>query len=541
MLNKLITKLIALDGLLSRHTWIAAIVFSVFWGVFLLGTGTIVSGFHLIDDHEMVVISRQLETNSPTVLAVDWIRTDFNIRFRPFYYVHRVFSVAIFGANFTALALLAFGLAVATSWLLYAFARQVGFKAIWAYLFVFLAFAGEQAAIWWRLGPSEPIGMFWLALSLYAMAKAIHQPGRYATYLNLLSAGALIIASLCKESFVVLIPVIILWELYLYKIHNNIKWVATIRAKIFKILFFAILCIGELFTIFFVVGANKIGYAGADGGSLRPLRILATLKQIFLSTQPLLLAAVIICLGGVLLYMYLNKSKHFDKTKLQQQFIATISVCFVMGSFIASQAVIYAKSGIYERYLNPVTIGTAFLAVFLIIQIKQLLLNKRVQILVTITLGVIVLITIVTGYAAAAVAAEEFAVEGQQLNAALATVSKQSSGSNNVIVIIADPALDYEASISTRLYLTIEADREVYIQPLFSKTEYSDFHKQLAQMYTQNLVSLDVANLADKSVIQAVFTYLETDQALSANYPSWFNGNAFERLQFGKYVVYSRK
>jgi hypothetical protein len=131
-----------------------------------------------------------------------------------------VFSIQILGTNFVLLSLLSLTMAVLTSWFLYMFARQVHFGRVGAFLFVLLIFMGQQAAIWWRLGNAEPIGMFWLSIGLYFMARTIFDAGKLGPA-QCAVCVALVIATLSKNRLWCY-ACGLLWQLILYRQHNQL-------------------------------------------------------------------------------------------------------------------------------------------------------------------------------------------------------------------------------------------------------------------------------------------------------------------------------
>ncbi len=105
------------------HALIALFVFAFFFGGFLLCTGTINSGVHFQDDHEMTSIHAKLESTNYNVPAVfiSQMDTEINVirRFRPFYYLHRIVEVGLLQNNILAMSIYNGVLIVATALILY--------------------------------------------------------------------------------------------------------------------------------------------------------------------------------------------------------------------------------------------------------------------------------------------------------------------------------------------------------------------------------------------------------------------------------------
>jgi hypothetical protein len=542
-MNKISDQLI--KALYKHETIVALLVFAALWSAFLFSAGTVTSGYHLIDDHMVLLISRELSRDNAFQVAANSVTHElYDVgRFRPVYCVQRVFSIQILGANFVSLSLLSLTMAVLTSWFLYLFARQLRFGRVGAFLFVLLIFMGEQAAIWWRLGNAEPIGMFWLSIGLYFMARTIFEAGKLGPAYNVLSVLALVIATLSKESFVVLLPAVVLWQLILYRQHNQLNWIKTTKANLGKIALLATVCLVELAIIFLKVGTNRIGYAGVDSNSLTLHKVASTAKQLFLASNPLLMGMI----GGVFVVVLTSKIVYDHVLTPKQPFKSLRSlleelfyVGVLVGAYITPQAVLYAKSGIDERYLIPGVMGFAFLTIYLLAKTEQLITLKALRFGIAAILVIVTLLTLAADFRVARSVAKAFAAEGASLKRALDTLASNTK-SNDPIMIVADPALDFEASHSIQRYLTIQASKtNIYIDPIWrlNRADYSPFLTLLRNLHLSQLGNLYIDHLQDKSQIKAIFTFRGTDKAFNQRLPTWFNAQGYTRLDFGKYIVY---
>ena len=136
---------------------IAFILFGVFWTSLLVITGTLTSGYHFTDDHEIISINKNVQDNGIANATKSIIKNDLNIRFRPFYYFNRAVLIKLFSTNFLLWSIYNGVLAILTSYFLFLFIYRQGYKFVHAFLFPFLTLVGAQSAIWWRLGPAETI------------------------------------------------------------------------------------------------------------------------------------------------------------------------------------------------------------------------------------------------------------------------------------------------------------------------------------------------------------------------------------------------
>jgi len=535
---------IALIKALHKHeTIVALLFFAAFWSVFLFSAGTVTSGYHLMDDHFVLLINRELSQDNAFQVAANCIEKGLTIRFRPVYCLQRVFSVQILGTNFVLLSLVSLTMAVLTCWFLYMFARQIRLGRVSAFLFVLLIFMGNQAAIWWRLGTAEPIGIFWLSIGLYFMARTIFEPGKLGPTYNVLSVLALVIASLSKESFVVILPAVVLWGLILYRQHHQLSWINTIKANLGKIALLASVCVAELAIIFLKVGTNRIGYAGVDSNSLTLHQIAFTVKQLFLASNPLLMgmigAVFVVVLTSKIVYDHVLTPKQPFKS-LRSLLEELFYVAVLMGVYIIPQAVLYAKSGFYARYLIPGVMGFAFLTIYLLAKTEQLITLKALRSGTDAILVIVTLLTLAADFRVARSDAMAFAAEGASLRRALDTLASNTK-SNDAILIVADPALDFEASISIHRYLTIQASKtNTYIDPIWrlNRADYSPFQTELRNLHLSLFGNLYIDHLQDKSQIKTIFTYRGTDTAFNQLLPTRFNAQSYTRLDFGNFIVY---
>jgi hypothetical protein len=91
-------------------------------------------------------------------------------------------------------------------------ARKLKYGVLESLVFVLLIFIGSQMAIWWRLGTNETIGMFFLGLAFLFMAKCTKKENYRLN--NVAFIILLIIASLCKESFIITIPALVVFKIW---------------------------------------------------------------------------------------------------------------------------------------------------------------------------------------------------------------------------------------------------------------------------------------------------------------------------------------
>ncbi|MBI2400582.1 MAG: hypothetical protein HYV23_05960, partial [Deltaproteobacteria bacterium] len=88
---------------MNRKSAFAAFAFFfLFWFGVLYLSGSLTSGFHFTDDHQIINFSNSIESASFIDMAADYIRGDISNkgRFLPLYDIHRLFEVKLFGTDF---------------------------------------------------------------------------------------------------------------------------------------------------------------------------------------------------------------------------------------------------------------------------------------------------------------------------------------------------------------------------------------------------------------------------------------------------------
>jgi hypothetical protein len=201
-----------------HETWKIGILFCLLWFGILMGTGTLSSGYHLTDDQDLLRIGADLAGTTLGREIRIFLKGIFApaLRFRPVFELHRRVMTVVLGTDFTAWSIYFGILAVLTSFFLFLFLRKTGFSIVEALLFAVLTLLGEQAALWWKLGTNETIGMFILSLALLFMALSVDSTGKKKKILyETLFIFFTILASWCKESFILMIPALVAWKIWL--------------------------------------------------------------------------------------------------------------------------------------------------------------------------------------------------------------------------------------------------------------------------------------------------------------------------------------
>lgn len=509
------------------------IIFTLFWAGLFLYSGTLTSGYHLIDDHEMVRMSGDLNNRNFFDVSSEWLLRDLATRFRPIYYLHRILVVQVLGTDFVLLSLQNLGLLIATSWLLFLFCKNLKFKAIYSFIFVFTGLVGMQTAIWWRLGPNEAIGLFLLSLGFYFLSKSykVKNHSRYRA----LAVFFTLLASLCKESFVMMIPVVLFTNFYLYHQKHSVSLFKNIwQNKFFNLILTVILAI-EAILVFFVVGTNRIGYAGGDADSLNPIKILSTFRYLALdSNWQLLLFVVFTYFLGLGIYYYRERKWP------QKRYVPLVASLIAFILIVLPQVILHVKSGIYERYLIPGTLGFSFLILFLISQSISFLKDRRARYLL------LVVILVFGGYffylkvKGTLFYAKQFAADGRTVNAALQAVEQNSTESDSII-IAAEPVQNYEEGYSLKYYLPIVAKRpNLYYEVISDVEAQTDFEQGLKRGFVSAVNATELESLPDPTSASVVFVFSNIEEKFLNSSQGWFVPEDYTRYGYIRYVVYAK-
>lgn len=347
----------------ARKEYLLVIIIDV---LYVLGTtlisGTFFSGYHLVDDHAVIRRMYMYEHNEMTfyqkcISGFPWLGQ----RFRPLYtFLYRT-RIVLFKDNWKLWYLVVAAEIVVIIFLAYCIARMLKCCPVLSFLFSVLIVTGQQSAIWWRLGPQEPIGLLFLMLCMFLLLKSTVCNKRIYLYLAFISA---FLSSACKESFVLVLPLLPFLALAFELLLNEVEYLSKAKAleviKKYLVFFISIglLFIAEIYVIINKVGILSIGYAGIDtqlgvsGYIDKIIQILKYNMLPYMIVLPVLAGEVIICSA---------KKKQSKSMMFHNAFLLGIMLMVV-----GMQLILYAKSGMWERYLVPSSVALAFILVIVV-------------------------------------------------------------------------------------------------------------------------------------------------------------------------------
>ncbi len=331
----------------KREAVLVWALFAVLVFGLLIVTGTLTSGFHLVDDWEFAkyVDWMTLEGYSLWDCLREAVGFDLTLRFRPLYYINRVLTAYVFGINLTAMSVVKAFEIVAALAALYYCARQMKCNMVYAALFSLTVMVGYQSAVWWKLGPQESYDIMMFAAGFYFLLKWLStEKRRYAV----ISVGAFFFMSIYKEPFILLLLFVGLYILYDGMRGKSVTipnlWEA-IRRRILYLLAIGVMFAAEMFLLLFVIGTNNYSYVGLDESV--PLDQYVQVWRSAAGNNLKWYVRFGVLMGLILLTYW----EHLKKLGWEVLLAAAI---------IVPQCVTYSKTALEERYILPWVLGYAF-------------------------------------------------------------------------------------------------------------------------------------------------------------------------------------
>lgn len=399
----------------------------LFFAVLVFGvvtaTGTLTSGFHLVDDWEFAKYQNwmQLEGQSLWDCLRQAVGYDLTMRFRPLYYINRVLMTAVFGINLTAMSVVkAMEIVIAMAALYYC-ARRLKCNPVYALLFSLTVMVGYQSPVWWKLGPQESYDIMMFAIGFYFLLRWQQEKRKRDA---VISIAALILMSIYKEPFILLVPFVCLFVVWQdmqgKKVTVKSLWEA-VRGRLSYLLTLVLVFVVEMFLLVFVIGTNNYDYVGMDSSLT-----LADYKRIWLDAAGADLKWYIRfgIIMGLILLTYWEQVK-----KLGWELVLTAAV-------ILPQCVSYSKTGIAERYLLPCIVGYAFFFVIVGCNFRPLSGKRRI-------LYVLCLLLMLAAHGRVALReAEYFAYRGESVKTAMEDTLELVRGTDKKVLSCFYPNLE---------------------------------------------------------------------------------------------------
>lgn len=333
----------------------------------LYKTGTLKSGYHLMDDHELIRMEYSIKVNGESVWKVmtGTIKNDFWWRFRPFYWVERVGLTALWGSNLYYWNIYKGIQGIFTFVFLYFAARKMNHKWHLSFLFASIIMLGAQFTPWFRSANQENTGLFLCSVILFLIALG-HNTQKYRSrWIYILLVFFIILCGLEKESFTLMIPAFAALKFWLEYCHLK---ETSPKEKPFKkaiknnLLFLITTGIAFLINVFFIafkVGVDHVSYAGFHKETNLSEYFYGIRDSLFFYLKWYYIIGIILILLVVVCYQLIN-IKHI------RYYMGFLLIgCYICGV----QLLAHAKSLMWQRYIIPFIIGYAFIFILLGYQI----------------------------------------------------------------------------------------------------------------------------------------------------------------------------
>ena len=482
--------------------WLMFMVILVFPCI-LLGTGTITSGWHLVDDHETIaLVGRKIDEGVSFWSALDRaLESDITHRWRPAYWFFRVLGAYLFGGNSMIHNIFLCVVGMVCYWLLYQTARNLECKVMLSHIFALLVSLGRQYEIWYRVANQENAGLLLVAVCLWIMSKQYKEKFSTKAWYDVLLGICAIIGSLMKESFFLLLPGIILLRLVLEGICQEggiRKWGSLLirRLPLWGTALLAFLW--SAYMIIFYVGTAPISYAGVDvdlGWKQVVWDIMKLPKE---SLNDYVLVTIILFLAMVVGLFFSRKD--LKKISLGHILWLLFGVYVVVG-----QVILYAKSGMWDRYLVPFIVGYG---IIFVVFTDKLVKNKYLYLAY---ISVLLVFIGTRGYMSVVRQAIPYAKEGHDIEKMLDLVSETSDDGGVLVSLGAietdncvDMYLENRGVRAVSCY-KVEEEREVWEDDFYISIEEvlkNEWNTVVMEVDYQRL--LEYSQIADNYVWQQI-------------------------------------
>lgn len=348
----------------ENFTWqetilILLVAFVMMFGL-LYKLGTLTSGYHFLDDHELIRMQVAFEDGRQSIGSTmkAWMTNDLSWRFRPFYWVERVILAFLFGSNmlywncYTAIK------GVITFCLLYCTARYLKCNPVISALYTGLILYGAQFTPWYRSANQESTGLLLCALTMCLIAAQAHYKRYQSIPYNLFIVISAILCGLVKESFMLMMPAFMAMKFWMeYQENPQKKLWECLKSNWITYGIIGVAFLTDVLVLLFGVGVDQVSYAGFHTET----SVAEYWQGIVISYKYYLRWYVDAALVLMVLLIIGAGKKNWKKYW---------GYGLIGGYVLVVQLVAHAKSGMWERYIIPWIVG--YSAVFVILGFKML-------------------------------------------------------------------------------------------------------------------------------------------------------------------------
>ena len=416
-------------------------------GILLVGgtlyrTGTISSGYHFQDDHELIRYHVAFtEGNASLADLIGTAIAGDSTRFRPMYWVERLTGIMLFGDEMVYWNWYTAFKGILTFYLLYYTARYLVRSRFISFLFTGITLFGAQFTPWYRSANQENTGLLFCALTLFLIAKQYHDKKYENLLMNILIPLSAVICGLIKESFTLFMPVFAALKFWLEYCENGECYKCFKRNLNVSIIILLSAAVNAGI-ILFHTGVDNVSYAGFQKGTSL-LEYWSGIKySLNFNLRSYTLAGAALFFAIVMFFHQLSKA---DQRKYAGFILIALYVMVV-------QLVVHAKSLMSERYIIPWIVGYTFLIVLLGYQLFRQDRWKK-----TLYIGILILLFLSEAPRAWSMS-REYAYTGSMVRLYFQNILDKTSEDSHIVCAFYDP----EVNIASECWLETHGRTLVY-------------------------------------------------------------------------------
>lgn len=499
------------------------------WTYIFISSGIFKAGFnYFLDDHQ-IILSYSKYTSFEDIFIKPFISL-FSIeeeaRFRPLYDVFRRLFSQIFGLNPFVWYFSSFLVAITTTSLFYIVAKLQDFSYLESTIFAAIIVFGEQASTYARFGTPETTSTLLIGFAFLFGTLNFHEKVNQIIS-NILFISFAFLASLNKESCILVLPALAFFKVWIFSQKNEIY----IRDSISKNKY-AIVSILSIFILFLsyikLAGIKGPGYATVNSETFSIFNLVGSLKH----KKSFGLAIFVNIIQGI---VYLKSS---SRNGLR----ININKFYILGILIiVPQLIIYNRTGIYGHYFLPVSIGIAFLIIYPIKKAGETanFYSRILMFSLVLLVTMIISLNIITTKQYF----QDVHARTSSLQEMVSDLS-QCTGQNSPLVIFANPYINYEMIMAFKEVMngvikndhvflaTYGSENSNFITDVIKEDEkhwkYLNLSKLKDRYNNQTIESLDQNDFQKiKAIVIANAKIIEKD--FNQFNLSWFEPNVFTR------------
>lgn len=515
------------------------LIFTIFVYVLFRYAGSFNKGYDLIEDQAILNTYYSVDSNNVLTSFKELMRVEVLglKRFRPCYIMYIMSVTKVFGTNILHINIFTSLVFILTLFFLYKFCTTIGFRKWQSVIFSLLTCIGPPTIMWIRPVDAEIPGMLFYSIALYMMSLAIFEK-RIILYQSLFLLFILI-ASLCKESFMIVIPATVFLYFGIYHVHKKTTLFETLKQNKYILIGSVIVCVAVMLSILKLIGTDPDqSYSGVDVNLLSGKVYLDFLSSMF---KIYMLIAFFIGLFFVIDH-FLSDLKN-TKTKLKNFLKSILYIFLFFLMVIIPQLIIYYKTGfIGGRYYLPYLFGFAFILTYLIkIIFDNSKISKFVKLLfLALVIGLFLDQTIKDTIPSLV----KFSDECRSNTDMVYEISKQPESQ---LLIVMDPVQNYYKiypyqvflkHLNTRTDFKFHFEKFDFIGGIFKDSSFYNNAKKLSDT-TYGKRQIDVN--ADNKDIQYIMVFNGLNKKFTEINSKWFRPSDFIAKQYSQHILYMRK